>query len=67
LLRPFAYALVGFLWAWIQVCQVLCGPFSETLVRRDLELTGRIAGLPGEMGDGGARFLFQVEHARADG
>ncbi|WP_133512764.1 DNA internalization-related competence protein ComEC/Rec2 [Candidatus Thiosymbion oneisti] len=67
LLRPFAYALAGFLWAWIQVCQVLCGPFPETLVRRDLELTGRIAGLPGEAGDGGARFLFQVEHTRADG
>jgi len=46
LLRPFASVLVGFLWAWIQVCQVLCTPFPETLVRRDLGLTGRIAGLP---------------------
>jgi len=67
LLRPFACALVGFLWAWLQACQVLCEPFSETLVRRDLELTGRIAGLPGAAGAGGVRFPFQVERVRAEG
>ncbi len=67
LLWPFACALVGLLWAWIQVCQVLCAPFPETLLRQDLELTGRIAGLPGKTGNGGAQFLFQVERAHAQG
>jgi len=36
-------------------------------VRRDLELTGRIAGLPGAAGDGSVRFLFRVERAHAQG
>ena len=55
LLRPLAFAVIGFLWAWIQVCQVLCEPFPEQFARRDVELTGRIVGLPGERG---AAFVF---------
>ena len=61
-LRPLAFGAVGFLWANIQVCQVLCEPFPEHLARRDIELTGRIASLPGGTGEA-VRFLFRVERA----
>jgi len=65
-LRPLAFACAGFLWAQIQVCQLLCEPFPENLAGKDLELTGRIAGLPGDSG-GARRFLLQVEGATAAG
>lgn len=65
-LRPLAFACVGFLWAQVQVCQILCMPFPEELVGKDLELIGRVAGLPGEYGDA-RRFLFRIESARAGG
>jgi competence protein ComEC len=63
-LRPLAFGALGFLWAQIQVCQILCEPFPEPLVGEDIELTGRIADLPGAVVDG-VRFLFRVERARA--
>ncbi|MCB2263815.1 MAG: DNA internalization-related competence protein ComEC/Rec2 [Candidatus Thiosymbion ectosymbiont of Robbea hypermnestra] len=65
-LRPLAFAAVGFLWAQLRVCPIICEPFPETLVRRDLALTGRIVGLPGETGHR-VRFLFRVEQAWMDG
>jgi competence protein ComEC len=65
-LRPLAFACAGFLWAQVQVCQLLCEPFPEKLTGADFDLTGRIAGLPGESGDA-QRFLLRVEGARADG
>lgn len=40
----------------------LPGPL-RTPFRDPLELTGRIAGLPGAAGDGSVRFLFRVERA----
>lgn len=64
-LRPVAFAAAGFLWAQIHVCQLLCDPFPERFAGMDLELTGRIAGLPGETGDG-SRFLFRVEGTRSN-
>jgi competence protein ComEC len=63
-LRTIAFGALGFLWAQIQVCQVLCEDFPEHLVRQDIELTGRIADLPEETG-GAVRFLFWVERARS--
>lgn len=66
LLRPFAFAAIGLLWAQLRACPVICEPFPETLVHRDIELTGRIAGLPGKSSDR-IRFLFRVEQARAEG
>jgi competence protein ComEC len=65
-LRPLAFGALGFLWAQIQVCQILCEPFPEPHVGEDIELTGRIADLPGAVVDG-VRFLFRVERARAGG
>lgn len=65
-LRPFAFAATGFLWAHIQVCQVLCEPFPEGFTGVDLELTGRITGLPGKSGET-HRFLFLVESAKSGG
>gem|GEM_PF-2536533 len=43
------------------------GPFRRPWFGRGLGLTGRIADLLGEVGDGGARLLFQVEHVRVNG
>lgn len=65
-LRPLAFAASGFLWAQIQASQVLCEPFPDGYISKDVELTGRIAGLPGRSGEA-RRFLFRVEGAGADG
>lgn len=65
-LRPLAFATIGFLWAQVHVCQVLCAPFPERFSGQNLELTGWIAGLPGETGEA-SRFLFKVEVAHSDG
>jgi competence protein ComEC len=70
LARPLALGMMGFLLAQAQACQLLCQPFPESLVGRDLELTGRIAGLPGSAGGNegeGRRFLFRIEGARSRG
>lgn len=66
LARPLVFGVVGFFWAQIQVCQVLCEPFPEQFVRQDIELTGRIAGLPGTARDS-SRFVFRVERAGSVG
>jgi len=66
LLWPLAFGATGLLWAEMHVHQVLREPFPESLARQDIELTGRIAGLPGTAGDP-VRFLFRVERARAAG
>jgi len=64
-LRVPAAMAIGFGWAYLWACQVLCDPFPGNLVRHDLTAVGRIASLP----DGGARatrFLFDIE-SLADG
>ena len=63
-LQAAAWALlIGVAWAQFHACLTLCHPFPENLTRSDLEVEGRIASLPAELGLA-RRFLFRVEVAR---
>ena len=55
--------LIGFAWAQFHACLSLCHPFPERYTRGDLEVEGRIASLPAELGTA-RRFLFRVDAAR---
>ena len=56
-LRAAAWALLfGVAWAQFHACLTLCHPFPETYTRSDLEVEGRIASLPVELGTA-RRFL----------
>lgn len=55
--------LIGVVWAQFHACLTLCHPFPEELTRSDLEVEGRIASLPAELGLS-RRFLFRVQSAR---
>ncbi|MEA3275936.1 MAG: DNA internalization-related competence protein ComEC/Rec2 [Pseudomonadota bacterium] len=66
LLRPLALAAAGFLWAQVHACQVLCDPFPEPFTRRDLQVVGAVASLPGDKGQA-ARFLFRVDKTLHEG
>ena len=65
-LRWPAAVVVGFVWAHLWACQVLCEPLPEHLVRRDLTAVGHVASLPDE-GPRATRFLFDIETLARDG
>jgi competence protein ComEC len=66
-LRAATWALLfGVTWAQFHACLTLCHPFPETYTRSDLEVEGRIASLPAELGTA-RRFLFRVDAARHGG
>jgi len=65
-LRLPAAAAVGFGWAHLWACGVLCEPFPEPLVRQDLTAIGRIASIP-EDGTRATRFRFDIERLDHDG
>ncbi|MBK1706413.1 DNA internalization-related competence protein ComEC/Rec2 [Halochromatium glycolicum] len=68
--RRIAWALaalvIGFCWAHLWVCGLLCQPFPPALAKQDVVLTGRIASLP-DANAARTRFLFDVNHLRHQG
>jgi len=70
IVQPLALAALGFLWAQIAVCDLLCAPFPASLTRQDLVVTGTVASLP-DAGHGSSRdavrFLFRVDKALLGG
>jgi competence protein ComEC len=65
-LRPVAWAAVGFLYAQLWACDLLCRPFPEEATGRDLTVTGTIVSLPADTGFA-QRFELRVAGAQADG
>lgn len=59
-LRPLALAALGFGWAYLDACGLLCAPFPEALVGKDLVVTGSVASLPEQRG-ASVRFIFRVD------
>ena len=59
-------AAAGALWAYLDACRVLCGPFPEHRVSQTLVAEGRVASLPEDKGYAD-RFMFRIERLRADG
>jgi len=66
-LRPIFFAALGAVWAQIHACNVLCDPFPETLVRKDVRVGGRVASLPEIRSGGATRFLFYIDQTDRDG
>ncbi len=64
--RALAALVLGFCWAHLWVCSVLCHPLSDELAQQDLTIVGRIASLPDETAER-TRFLFQVERMLHEG
>ncbi|WPL12870.1 MULTISPECIES: DNA internalization-related competence protein ComEC/Rec2 [Thiorhodovibrio] len=60
--RLLLLVLVGFAHAQWASCPLLCQPFDESLLRQDLLIQGRVAGLPDQTSER-ARFLFHIERA----
>lgn len=63
---PMAALMLGFCWAHLWACTLLCGELPSELVRQDVKVEGRIASLP----DSNAlrtRFQFEVDRLVADG
>ncbi len=59
-LRWLSPLLLGLVWAWGHAAWMLHHALPPELEGRDLEVTGRVAGLPETRGDG-LRFLFDLE------
>lgn len=57
---PLAALALGFCWAHLWVCALLCNPFPDVLAQQDLTIVGRIASLPDATADR-TRFLFDVD------
>lgn len=57
------FAAMGFLWAYVHACVLLCDPFPAGYERRELQVFGRVSSLPQRV-DGGTRFLFDVENTQ---
>ncbi len=55
--------VLGFAWAYLHACWVLCEPLPFGAQGQTLVVRGQIAGLP-ERGEQGTRFLFRVTEAR---
>ena len=62
----FFFAL-GFCWAWLHACQLLCAPFPDELARAPLVVEGRVASIP-SVEERRTRFLLKIERTwEADG
>jgi competence protein ComEC len=59
------FVALGFLLAQLQACRVLCAPFPERLIGKDLEVAGIVSSLPAEK-DWATRFLFRIDEARLE-
>lgn len=56
---------LGFTWAYIHACNVLCEPLPFGAKGQVLQVRGQVAGLP-ERGEQGTQFLFRIEESRRD-
>ncbi|WP_190275878.1 DNA internalization-related competence protein ComEC/Rec2 [Thiorhodovibrio frisius] len=65
-LRLAALVVIGFGYAYWASSPLLTQPFSESLLRQDLLIEGRIAGLPDQTPER-ARWLFDIEQASHQG
>ncbi len=63
---PLVAAVFGLFWAHAQVCEVLCAPFPESLVKTTLIAEGQVASLPDQRDDS-VRFLFRIDRLTLDG
>ncbi|MEY6431701.1 DNA internalization-related competence protein ComEC/Rec2 [Thioalkalicoccus limnaeus] len=61
-LRPVALAALGFLYAYLHTCPVLCQPLPPNNGRTDLVIEGVIVSVPTDR-DLARRFLFRVDDA----
>lgn len=61
-----AALMIGFCWAHLSTCALLCAPFPSALAKQDVIVAGHIASLPDANADR-TRFLFDVDELSHEG